>query len=819
MSNFPLVRHKATDVWIPETDIDGVDVRENVMSNANNVEFSNGFFENMTNVRSVDLPSNVLQEIQNYDYEILDVKTFKHSTQGWQTLYILWHNTTGIKFYLSNTALDAYLLTSETTDAVIIDEKPERISYNLVNDQLKINLNVTGTYYSIISEKVIMNLTLCYLPEVAYSTTIKRNAGWYLTPRWLGWNYPVGDDSITIGSVGTTLYQTFEDSQALVSGQPYVLNNPAPVGWGRLETDESRNGNYCLALVGSAIAFDYNNNIIFGQSGITKYTFYAKGIFSSASISATIDIYTRNANSFAWQLATSVPLTSSYQLITIDTPPYGQMKIVGKLSGYIPNPFGDDESYEIYIDDLTGFLEDYATEESGAVLLAKYFDGQRAKIKSDNIIYEADSVTVTLEPSQIDYRISSYELYTLDANGIYILIAELSVDGGWEDVSGNVRKTEAVVFSETTLNFKYNLPYDARVDNQKYIYSEITHKGRVYFVNNDYKIYQSHISTNLAIQADAFPYDEETGFGYFIVDHSKINLALANSPTNDMVIITNQGFYLYFIQPSGSGSFKQLKMGSGSLSISSLKTLTSSLNGEPATDGLFWIDANGIYFYGGGLTPPENLITEGHLRYWQSFTVEQKENAVAFYNPTKKEYWLYIDDKFLIYELSFKKFRLANGLSGLTTFVGYRDLIPYYMSSGNTLIACDGTTRIAGQIESHYNTVEGNPEIYHKIMQEIYIEFGTSDGGAIVGVEIYVDDRLAQTYYFNTNSRYDKYLAPIALRFNRAKMKVLLPANKYVRVKEFGYSFSLDVAEPLAIVPVSIAESGYGFDYGNSYGN
>lgn len=801
MSNFPLVRHRATDVWIPETDIDGVDAKENVMANANNVEFSNGFFENMLNVRSVDLPSNVLQEIQNYDYEILDVKTFKHSTQGWQTLYILWNDANGIKFYLSNTALDAYLLTSGTTDVVIIDEKPERISYNLVNDQLKINLNVTGTYYNIKpTEHTILNLTLCYLPEVRYSQGsllhYTRNAGWYLTPRWLGWNF----ENVIYGVVKySDRVYTFETGTTGVGGEPggYIESCSLTRLQGYVGAGYYPNsGQWFVATAGGANAtFEVG-----GIDGATKLRFHARYDIKGC--------YVRVVDTNDQTLLADKTFNNE----------------AGALGGYVECvmdlPFHSDSMTIIISATNNGMLmlDDISIEygsEGTYTVVAKYFDGQRAVIQNKAVI-TADA-KLRVYKDAIDWRVVGYEIYNT-VDGVDILVDEFGFTG-WTIETYYIEHSIGYEETENTLNFNYNLPATARVDNQRYIYSEIVHKGRIYFVNEDYKVYQSHISTNLAIQADAFPYDEETGFGYFIVDHSKVNLALANSPTNDMVIITNQGFYLYFIQPSGSGSFKQLKMGSGSLSISSLKTLTSALNGEPATDGLFWIDANGIYFYGGGLTPPENLITEGHLRYWQAFTVQQKENAVGFYNPTKKEYWLCINNEFLIYELPFKKFRPANGLAGLTTFAGYRDLVPYYMSSGNTLIACDGTTRIAGQIESHYNTVEGNPEIYHKIMQEIYIEFGTSDGGAIVGVEIYVDDRLAQTYYFNTNSRYDKYLAPIALRFNRAKMKVLLPANKYVRVKEFGYSFSLDVAEPLAIVPVSIAESGYGFDYGNSYGN
>ena len=89
MSNFPLVRYRATDTWIPETDVDGIDANENVIAEANNIEFSNGFFENTVDVSSVTLPSGVLSKL-NQAYIILSAKKFRHSSQGEQTVYILW---------------------------------------------------------------------------------------------------------------------------------------------------------------------------------------------------------------------------------------------------------------------------------------------------------------------------------------------------------------------------------------------------------------------------------------------------------------------------------------------------------------------------------------------------------------------------------------------------------------------------------------------------------------------------------------------------------------------------------------------------------
>src|SRR5690606_14188959 len=175
------------------------------------------------------------------------------------------------------------------------------------------------------------------------------------------------------------------------------------------------------------------------------------------------------------------------------------------------------------------------------------------------------------------------------------------------------------------------------------IWSEVYHKGRVYFVNGDYKVYQSHILPNLAIQADSFPYDEEVGFGFFIVSQDKVNTGLAVSMTEDLIVYAgSQVMYIYYIQPSGNSVYRKLRKMSGAIGLASLNSLTKSLNGDPATEGLFWIDYNGIYFYGGGVSTPDNLILGTHENYWKGISNTDKENAVGFFNPVSREYWLSI---------------------------------------------------------------------------------------------------------------------------------------------------------------------------------
>ena len=805
MSNFPLVRYKATDTWIPSTDIDGIDANEQVIANCNNIEFSNGFFENEINVRTISLPSEVNEQISSYHFRLLSARTFRHSTQGIKTVYILWNESSGLKIYLDNVLLGYFSNSAETLSENLILSKPTNINYNLINDQLKINLNVYGNMLKMLNKEVILNFTLCYLPKVVYVpqqsliSEYSREAGWYLIPRWLGWNFY---NIVTNLTYNLKRVYNFESSVSGTGGNAGIGESTNMVRSQATGYAYAHNGTWFLKSVSGDKGYFKITNV----GAPTLLRFFAFSVNMTSKY--IVRVFNAGTTELIKECSYDPVRDFVYQEIVVDLP-YSAV-------GYVDIEISNTE-IGWGLDDLT--IEYGETEKF--VIVAKYFDGQRGIVYSGKIL---PASKLRIQKSAIDWRVSAYEIYH-EIDGVSVLVDTIEVPSQttsrrWSEYSTYLEIDIDYELTETTLNYNYNLPNTARVDNEKMIYSEIAHKGRVYFVNGDYKVYQSHISTNLAIQADAFPYDEETGFGYFEVDQSKMNLALANSPTNDMVIFTNQGMYLYFIQPSGSGSFKQLRMGSGSISISSIGTLTSLLNGEPATDGLFWIDYNGLYYYNGGMTPPENLITLTHLRYWQNISKEMKESAVGFYNPVKKEYWLFINNTFLIFELPFKKFRVSNGYSGLVSFVGYNDLIPYYITFNDNIVACDGTRRIDAQIETHYNTVESNPEIYHKIGQTIYLEFGEeSDNNATILVKVFVDDWEVETYTFNTKNKYDKWLLPVGLRFNRIKMQVNIPADKYVRIKEFGFSYAPDVAEPVGIVPISIAESGYGFDFGNDFGN
>lgn len=854
MSNFPLVRYKATDTWIPETDIDGTDANESILSEVNGIEFNNGFFENMQTLNGDSIPSNIqalLEEPADPIYELLSVKSFRHSEQGYHTVYILWTDLASdtdtpmlggdLKIFLDDTEL----FLDEDSYGIEYREKPKNINYNLVNDQLKINLNCKASF---VNPDTILNLTLIYMEEVEYNVDAKRAEGWYVRPRWLGY----GEDYTGVFiynhyPLTEKILEDFEDDNFI---RNFELNPSSGVGvfvvgfpFGTL------NSRMVYAENGTSNSRLVANFRITGLRNLKKIEFdiFYRGLGQLAvdglTAWASLNVFARKEGDtknhyFLRRLFDEAQIADNHIVVDMDFFAESSFNLYFSLD--IPPKYDSTALSTIFaIDNLELF-------SMKSVMLGVTFDGQRSFITSGHPNTEyglgmyaqtevIDNIQIRVGTGMLDWRFASYEFYLQTSGDIYTLIGKFDVDGeGWTLVGNHLRK-DIVLEDEdedgvTTLNFKYNLPGDARVDHQRNIYSEIVHKGRVYFVNGDYKIYQGHISANLAIQADAFPYDEETGFGYLIVDQSKINLVLAVSPTNDMVIYTNEGIYVYFIQPSGSGVFRQLRLGSGSISIASRNSLTTVLNGDPATDGLFWCDNNGVYVYFGGLQPPENLITLTHKKYWDAIPESRKTNAVGFYNPARKEYWLSLGASgVMIYELPFKKWRYI-GLSAVAEYCGLSSNGYVKLRMANSIfIMSPSSLRYNAIVVTHYNScnyptderglrVADAPERFHKILQELYLEFGDVEPNIQIVMQVYVDGRLEASYLFNSNKKIDKWLAPVGLKFGRIKLRLTLPSQKVVRIKEFGFSYVNDHKEPLAAVPIESAVDGYGYDYGQNYG-
>lgn len=785
MSNFPLIRYKDIQNWIPETDIDGTDAPNNIISSIKNFDYRNGYIETSGSLESVSLPSNVQTQIDN-GYNLLSFIYFTHSTQGLTSFAVLWKITATatekMKFYVNNT-----LISPDTqNNNVSYSSAPSNINYNIVNDQLKINLNTTATYTAL-STSVILNFTLIYFADVVrYSTVddVKYGVGWYLFPRWLGWSY--GSSGITLGS-DTSLVENCADGSY--------------ESWFSLLRNFTLGAGFIYAG-NTGVTADEGTFLISGVYAINKISF---DISSALPYIAQINYFVRNAGDGTIYLSGTVDNLGYTEVRNIVLDLHLRFDAVTTLTVGFELPASVGADY-LRVDNIKVYAYD------GVVVVAKYTDGQRGLIQQNSILDMFTSTDIVIPLSRIDWRVISYEIYdkAVPDSNIYYLIAEALVNDSWSTPTTNVSKTlvywteeEIEQGNQKTLNANYNLPADTRVDNQRNIYSEISHKNRVYFVNGDYKVYQGHISANLVIQADAFPYDEETGFGYFEVSHERTNIGLAVTPTNDLAIFTNNGTYVYFIESSSAGAFKRLTMLTGSVGLVSLNSLAKSNSGDPKVDGLFWCDENGIYYYGGGINPPTNLLIGSHEKYWRdSISLSNKQNSVGAYYPKLNEYWLVVGSIIIAFELPYKAFKTYE-LSGSVSAFPLVSNSLLYCQIGNALYSYTFTTRSAAEIISHYN-VGYNPEsgaeskvaeIEDKILQEIYIVFGICDT-VTVTMYVYVDDILLGSRLFTTSNRYEKWLMDYGIRFGRIKLKIVTTSG-LVRIKEFGCSFVPDFKEQL----------------------
>ena len=786
MDNFPKITFKNLEGWIPESDADGVDVDSKYVSDMHALRFGNGYVENNVSIETLTLPLNVSTLITN-GYDLKSSFNFTHSTQGEVTIYVLYKSsaisTEKLKVYIDNSLVQIL----DNNAYVNVLDAPNNINYNVINDEVKINLNCNATFFS---KNVILNLSLQYLPEIVYSTTssIKRLAGWYICPRWLGWQYNNQDSVTEEAGLSLLLLEDFEDTTYNLG---ININN-----WTRSVTARKGSGYGLLAPTSTILpnqakfTMSLDNPYILSMYIRTDVN-YVNWSLIDESTKEIVPYLTMENVSEGFKLVrwlinkTGTGLSFSFNLGSSN-----YVSTTGTL--YYPSCHIDDISYTQTTDTIDNGIGNLS------IVLTKFRNGERALVSKGGSF---DINGISINQNFIDWRITSFELYQKDLDiNVWYLKGEKYIDGSWIYNNSIVKATIPNVLSSensSTLDFRYNLPYDSRVDNQSYIYMEVSHKGRVYYIKEDFKVYQSHIAGNGVLQPDSFPYDEEQGFGYFVVSRSRKNIALAVSPTNDLIVFTNQGFYVYFIQPSGSTVYRQLRMVSGSVGISSRKSLAVNNEGNPATQGLLWIDNNGIYFYSGGVTEPKNLLLPGHSEWWRGISSSYKSSIVGFYDSARYEYSFEVNEKLVNFEIPYNRFRISN-FFGINEVIGYKNNQLYFRQN-NIVYRFIDTMYSDGYFITHYNSI--GEEIDDKVSQEIYVLFGKETNiNTQLRLTIYIDnDIVIGTYTVILAGLYWKRLLPIR-KFRRIKVKCEVINALRVKVREIGISYAIDKLEAVGVL-------------------
>lgn len=798
----PTVRLTDIQGWIPRTDADGVDIRKQFAAFTKNADFENGFVRGCIAPSKSSLPEEVTDIVED-GFILIDVVYFRHSIRGGVWVYILWRINNTLRVVIK----DDFDIVVKNLGNMNLPIMPTNISYNVVDDQLKINLNVTVTN-TIIDKDVVLNLTVIYFPEnrVYKTGAVELAAGWFVSLRWLDWGYEDIEDKTTVyfeaDTSGASYQPNFNplDSNITLSGITAPGGGVASVSAGNTGTITITG----LSNVGS-IGFQGTGS---GGAGKIKVEVTDMGtltILHSSELSYDNEIRTDNIYVFG-----------------VGNPVEVKFTLMGGTGGIVLQ--------STIIQNLYAARPDAIFLKRRVVVLAKHIDGQRTLVYSseDSVVVGNDfgvfnDLELFVEKDRIDWRVTAYEIYAiLSSPSIYVLAATIPVEDGWV-VSGSYVK-HSVELKETTqsLNFNYGLGATVKVGNQKEIYDEIAYKGRVYFGKNDHRIYQSHISGTGRIQPDSFPYDEETEFGYFITSNEEKNLVLSVTNLDELHIIGERQNYTYYIEGGQGIVYRTLKSRNGEQSILSRKSISKSLSGAPTSVVQLWADKYGIYVYPGGRNAPQDIAILTHRNYWKQLA--GKENTVIFFNKAKTEFWIAVGNEILVYELPFNKFKRYEFDFVIKSYIETVDDVLYFLSTDGEIWSWnpEGTTRMAYTIESHYSidTVAVDrypidaPEHETKILQELFVCVKEKIPG-IIKMTIIADDNNYPEITFTSNMLTDLLPAPLLIRYGKVRFRLFMAAGS-IQLREFGYSFSVPGQSPYQQAKKAI--QGIGMSSGTSAG-
>uniref|UniRef100_A0A6H1ZGD1 Uncharacterized protein n=1 Tax=viral metagenome TaxID=1070528 RepID=A0A6H1ZGD1_9ZZZZ len=749
-----------------------------------------------------------------------------------------------LKFYLDNDAVTLYY--GNSTD-VEIQSKPEEINYNFVNNQLKINLNCDG-YSPALAKTVILNLSLQFLESVVYEAGELEYNGWYLCPRWLGVTNSVlsyGRDYLEIGEEFTGGVATLPNS----SVELYYGFTMAAFGgsWGLYGYPTIVGDLYNIS------AYFFEDDGFLPVYKISNLTFirgiriYAGLFFDTPTIGsfvaggARIKIRIRKEGFFSILGFGSKEEIYYTEIQEID---------VSAMHDYYFNPSiyptEENSKYEVVIsikmkaENLKIFISTIGFVGWGSgVIISKNYDGQRALLGTGRMLssdLQVSDLDLILRETEIDWRIISYEIYLFEYSNIGKLLGRISVNGSWTagvPAGGYPFSKTALVDEIETSNFNYGLGGTVGVSTQSHIYMETFYRNRVYFVKDDFKVYFSHISGTGRAQPDSFPYDEDVGYGFLETKGATKNKAIAVDVTDSIVIIQEKGLEAYVIEYGTTNVMRKLRVISGETGIGSRKSLLATLNGTPTTTGLIWSDVNGIYIYAGGIAQPTNLTYPSIKKYYNKLDVADKENAVGFYNPILNEYWLQIGSSVLIFEIPYRQFRTRSSALTISSYVGDRDNAIRVLGSASNMFSVASNDAsdayIAGYLTSHYTSgyqLSGQGRMFSsnlsmdKLMQEVYVMFGACAVGQKVTLRFYIDGVLLSdviTILAESHTTAVR-LAPLAVKFGKAKLKLTINGTKLVTILSFGFTSDI-MSKMLAGSGADVVGTGYGSGYGTDYGD
>jgi hypothetical protein len=880
MSNFLPNRIKNLRGWIPETDVDGIDLpKEQVVSETENIVYENGFF------RCDKAPIVVPQPfVLGDDETIIDATFFTHSTRGTVYVYVIWDSVLSKLYAKVQDNVD--LFTVELAGTIVFGTKPTTINFMEYDDGVRINTNEVIHYTQTIDntgsvgdgKKLIGNYSLTYVVDGPISAEQLKK--WVLTPRWIGWNFADSDVQFARGT-SSDPYHPITVADARIRAYDNVTDYTNPVDGGK--EFQFQNLIYNMAY----IEWEQMNGIGYIKLSIdivpaAPAVFEGEVVLYDSSFGPAVDgvepegsqlrLYTFDQDSGEpgekWQYF-NVWSASIVEIPIFEVFPEGTRMIL-RFPSFLGVAGGLATAINIY------------PVEGDITLITTLRDAQRGQVKNsllDGVVgtvvpifddmllelpleawddrFEKEYISDNRTPAQ---RRCNMEFYINPIDTRTVESIELS-SGIQHHVMWEVQYYPAVTathllanmkFKECpftgyieTMNSRYTLGNTVRVyqNSEEWGYlgreggifgakidQEIFYNGRAYYVDGTKNIYFSHISGNGRAQPDSFPYSKEAGFGFVYDQNSNERFVnLTATPLDELLLLSKTSAYVYTIQQGQSITYRKLKAVNGNSGISNALSLLRDNTGRPMLEVLVWFDEKGIYAYGGGINQPKNIIERKLENFWRSF---HDSTVISAFNPRRNEALFIKGDLAIVLDMATLTWRKIRFSANVTRFLGIQNYNPYFSLSDGTVIYLDerNTKYVSGSLVTHYSTnyaidEKGNfiplSELTDKILHELYVSMHKKgiDTGAPIGLlyDIIVDGNVVEpSIYFSGQVDFAKVSSPLLIRYRKIKIRITISASDN-QVGEIGYEYSVKRTY-INNIDAGISNKGFGSGFGNDFG-
>ncbi|MBU0598996.1 hypothetical protein KKF61_08500, partial [Patescibacteria group bacterium] len=326
--------------------------------------------------------------------------------------------------------------------------------------------------------------------------------------------------------------------------------------------------------------------------------------------------------------------------------------------------------------------------------------------------------------------------------------------------------------------------------------------GRSYIAGTTNPNYMRFSSIRgIVSEPDVFPFSESEGYGYIVVGEEPNNKIVGIVPVGgiDLLILKERSAHVYDIS-SYPHRLSEIFRGIGA---STTKCIVYNND-----YGVFWYDANDVYWYGGGTEPPRR-ISSGKLRqYIRKVLYQYLPYSFATFNRKTAEYWIFTqisgtpgagtvaDHCVLRYSPEYDNWNILRFPSKPAVINEDSDGDIEYLPA---LIATSGyirewgygrTTNLATASFKTHKLPLSSP-YQDKMLKEIGMEYEFT--GANSSLQIFINDEVSQrlNYAFPTTKTNDRRGSRQGINFRKIAIQGTKPVGSTIfRIKEIAINYS-----------------------------